>query len=110
MDLQYGVDWVPQVFEEDSDPFASSELEGRNEVAVPGDNHEGGDHISKGEACDIETNSQVNALLLNVGDEVPCGEGSVCLHETLGGLAPELPPVDRGFAPAKREVGLHFEP
>ncbi len=58
-----------EVIEIDPDALPPRELERRHEVAVASDDHDCRDHLAQSQAREIESDTQIDSLLLDAGLE-----------------------------------------
>ena len=96
------------MIEIDAYSFTPGKLESRNEVAIPGDDNDGANQISECQPCNVETDSQVNSLLLDGGNEIAClGRSRVLLYASQRPFA-KLPSASEGLTLSQGKIRFHF--
>ena len=100
---------MPQMIEVDPNPFSTSKLERRDEIAVTSDYDECSDHVSERQPGNVETDAQIDPFLLYGGHEIGrTGRPGTPLHAPECAVA-EFPSARKGLALAHREVRFHLQ-
>ena len=101
---------MPHMVQVNSNSFPPGKLECRNHVAVACDNDDYIDKFAQRQPGDIKANSKINALLLNLRNEVRRRQrrGPFLTMES-DGLASQRPPMTDQLALPKRKIRAHLE-
>ena len=110
MGFEFAVYRMSHVVEIDADSFAPGEPKCRNQIAVPSDHHNDLGHLAQGDPGYVQTNSQIDTFLFDVGYEIPSERSPrTGLHVT-GCTRAQFPSVKNSFTTANSKMWHKFQP
>ena len=105
MDLQLAAHAVAHMIEVNSDTFSPGKLECRNEITITRDYNDYVNKRPKRKPRNIQTNSEINAFLFDIWNEIACVGLTSFLRHTLKRLCTKFPAVNNSIPQSKSEIG-----
>ena len=100
---------MPHVIENDADAFTSGKPKGWNQITVAGCNHNKIHHFTKRQTGNVQTNPQINTLLLQIRHKILCHRGAGRGKHPLQSLVAQAPAVNHQFTFSYSKIRHQFK-